>query len=302
MQFFEPNIDSYAKPLQISRRGLVLCCVLAGIFGPNLAIASPDNSSEALRLRSNPAEPEQSPLPTPNGTTANTAAATNPSEHAVPIDQPGTDVPTLIAIAPPAGLGAKNRETRPLGPMPAGNLLPKAAVSSESQSSAASAFAAFWPLALVVAIILGAAYFVRKLAKGDPGLIAALGAGGKSPSGLLEVLGRYPVSRTSSFILLRLDRRILLLNQSFGKAGTGFSTLAELTDAEEVASILIKVNQGESKSMHSYLDLAMRQMEKEPPAMSAAAEEPVDTVDVSFPVVGGISGLRRPSGFSGGVA
>lgn len=177
--------------------------------------------------------------------------------------------------------------------------MPKSAITSESQSSAASAFAAFWPLALVVAIILGAAYFVRRLAKGDPGLIAALGAGGKSPSGLLEVLGRYPVSRTSSFILLRLDRRILLLNQSFGKAGTGFSTLAELTDAEEVASILIKVNQGESKSMNSYLDVAMKQMEKEPPTAISGVDEPIDTVDVSFSATGG---LRRPNGFAGGVS
>jgi len=276
----------------------VLCCIAASTFGSRLVIATPGASSQTPQQRPESGGGSNSPLPVSESVTAESVSAADAGK-AVAIGNSAATVPPVAPVAVPSATGTRNRESLPLGPMPAGNLMPKSGVNSESQSSAASAFAAFWPLALVVAIILGAAYFVRRLAKGDPGLIAALGAGGKSPSGMLEVLGRYPVSRTSSFILLRLDRRILLLNQSFGKAGTGFSTLAEVTDAEEVASILIKINQGESKSMHSYLDVAMKQMEKEPTAVGSAAEEPVDTVDVSFTAIGG---LRRPSGFTGGVS
>ena len=298
MQFTNPNTISCGTPLQVSARLLVLCCISASTLGSNLANATPGASSQTPQQQPESGDGSNSPLPVSESVTAESVSAADAGK-AVAMGNSAATVPPVAPVAVPSATGTRNRESLPLGPMPAGNLLPKSGVNSESQSSAASAFAAFWPLALVVAIILGAAYFVRRLAKGDPGLIAALGAGGKSPSGMLEVLGRYPVSRTSSFILLRLDRRILLLNQSFGKAGTGFSTLAEVTDAEEVASILIKINQGESKSMHSYLDVAMKQMEKEPPAVGSAAEEPVDTVDVSFTAIGG---LRRPSGFTGGVS
>ena len=297
MQLTARKIISRIAPLHVSARLLVLCSVGACTPSLSLAVNAPNVPTPVPRQQTGPNAVSKISRSVADQVKMDSVSETA-GDKATDNGQPQISVPHLVPEAALGGTGARNRESLPLGPMPVGNYLPRSGLNTESQSSTESAFTAFWPLALIVAIILGAAYFVRKLAKGDPGLVAALGAGGKSPSGVLEVLGRYPVSRTSSFILLRLDRRILLLNQSFGKAGTGFSTLAELTDAEEVASILIKVNQGESKSMHSYLDVAMKQMENEQPAANDAAEEPVDTVDVSFTPTGG---LRRPSGFAGGV-
>ncbi len=56
----------------------------------------------------------------------------------------------------------------------------------------------------------------------------------RGPAGIIEVLGRYPLSRGQTLVLLKVDRRILLLSQS----GGSLATLSEITDAEQVASLL----------------------------------------------------------------
>jgi len=93
---------------------------------------------------------------------------------------------------------------------------------------------------------------LRLLARSNGSLRASLGAGGRAPAGIMEILGRYPVGRGATLVLLKLDRRILLLSQSAGGrfgAGAGFQTLAEITDPDEVASILIKARDAEGDSM-----------------------------------------------------
>jgi flagellar biogenesis protein FliO len=106
-------------------------------------------------------------------------------------------------------------------------------------------------LGAVLALALGAGWVIRSIAKRNSALGASLGAGGRSPAGILEILGRYPVGRGSTLILLKLDRRILLLSQTAAGrlGGGGFSTLAELTDPEEVASILVKARDQDGDSM-----------------------------------------------------
>jgi flagellar biogenesis protein FliO len=220
---------------------------------------------------------------------ASTASASGPDNTTVTPSAPTAAIPAPPAsAAAPASLqtvrtapaiGNAN-ESLPLGPAPtAAGIDRTPGAITELQGSTLSQL---WPLVVVLAIILGAAWFVRKMAKGDPGLVAAMGAGGRSPAGVLEVLGRYPVARNHSFVLLRLDRRVLLLSQSFGKHGTGFSTLAELTEPEDVASILLRVNQAEGKSMESYLNEAMQQMERQAPAAHASATSDAATDRVEF--------------------
>lgn len=104
-------------------------------------------------------------------------------------------------------------------------------------------------LGVVVGLILLCAAAFRKLGKrAGGGLWAAAGGAGASPAGILEILGRYPIARGQSLILLKVDRRILLLSQTTPRirAGAGtLTTLAEITDPEEVASILIKSQDSE---------------------------------------------------------
>lgn len=94
-------------------------------------------------------------------------------------------------------------------------------------------------LVLMLIAILAAAY--RRLGGRSAPLAAAMRAGGPSPAGILEILGRYPLGRGVTLILLRLDRRVLLVSQSAaGRLGrnASLSTLCELTDTDDVASVL----------------------------------------------------------------
>jgi flagellar biogenesis protein FliO len=65
-------------------------------------------------------------------------------------------------------------------------------------------------------------------------------AGGRRPSGVLEVLARYPVARAQQLVLLKLSGRIVLLHQS----RAGMTALSEITDPDEVAQLLVRVESG----------------------------------------------------------
>lgn len=106
-------------------------------------------------------------------------------------------------------------------------------------------------LAVIIALIFAAAALVRRWAGRSGGLLHAVGAGGRSPSGLLYVLGRYPVGRGQTLVLLKLDRRVLLVCQSAGARGGGMRTLCELTDPGEVASIVMHAAEAEGRSLHA---------------------------------------------------
>jgi flagellar biogenesis protein FliO len=102
-------------------------------------------------------------------------------------------------------------------------------------------------------------FMIRLAAGGVGGLASQLGAGGRSPQGVMEVLGRYPVSRGHTLVLLKMDRRVLLLGQS----PAGFTTLSELTDAEDVASILTKTADAEGRTMSRRFGELLRGMERD---------------------------------------
>jgi flagellar biogenesis protein FliO len=133
--------------------------------------------------------------------------------------------------------------------------LPKAAPSHPTAAKpgaiAGDAFKTVLSLGGVLALVGGAAFVLKRLARSHGGLRGAAGPGGRAPAGVLEVLGRYPLSRGQSLMLLKLDRRMLLLSQSAGGrlGGTSLTTLCEITDPEEIASILVKVRDEEGDSL-----------------------------------------------------
>lgn len=145
-----------------------------------------------------------------------------------------------------AGSTARADEAAPLGPRQVAN-------SSEStakpESTGQSVWRTFGSLTVVVVLIIGCGFVVRRVAANRTGLMAQLGAGGKAPSGVLEVLGRYPVSRGSTLVVLRFDRRVLLIAQNSGRAGVTMQPICELSEAEDVASILLKCRDAEGESL-----------------------------------------------------
>lgn len=120
-------------------------------------------------------------------------------------------------------------------------------------------------LGAVLALIAAARFALLRVASGQ-GLIGQLGAAGRAPSGLLEVLGRYPAARGLTLVLLRVDRRVLLLSQT----KDGFSTLAEFEDADDVASILMKSRDEDGESMSARFTKLLQRFEKDPDILGDA--------------------------------
>ena len=63
---------------------------------------------------------------------------------------------------------------------------------------------------------------------------------GGRPSGVLEVIGRFPAGRGQHLVLLKLGRRIVLAYQTKGS----MSLLSEISDPDEVADLLARIEAG----------------------------------------------------------
>lgn len=121
-------------------------------------------------------------------------------------------------------------------------------------------------MAGVVGLAFACAFGWRWLAQKRGGLIASLGPAGRAPSGVIEVLARYPVARTQKLVLLRVGRRVVLTCQSGSvRGGAGsMSTLAEFSDADEVAALLRAVRQSDNTGSQAEFRDALRSLERQP--------------------------------------
>lgn len=196
-----------------------------------------------------------------------------------------------VAVGPPVGaeenavVGETDADVAEAAPVREAELLPLGAAGAaersarreEAGSAAANVTGSDWILrtAGALTIVLGAIWatrwVLRKLAMSG-GLAGQLGAGGRAPSGVLEVLARYPVGRGQTLVLLRMDRRVLLLSQT----SQGFSTLAEVSEAEEVASLLVRTRDEEGDSLSSRFSSVLRSMERD-----EGVVEGVRTIDLT---------------------
>lgn len=107
-------------------------------------------------------------------------------------------------------------------------------------------------LAAVLALIGVLAMIVKFAAKRSGGLMSVFAPTVKAPQGVLEVLARYPVATGTQLLVLKFDRRVLLVSQASNKgwrSGATMQTLCELQDPADVASILIKTRGEEQASL-----------------------------------------------------
>jgi flagellar biogenesis protein FliO len=156
----------------------------------------------------------------------------------------GPDVPEHSAPA--------NAEERPITtPQPAAVTEAAPISGPPAKATGGSVAQSILALTAVVAVIVASGFAFKKLAR-KGGLLGALGPGGRAPSGLLEVIGRYPVARGTTLVLLKLDRRVMLLCQSGGgtiRGGASMTTLCEISEPEDVASILLKARDDEGDTL-----------------------------------------------------
>ncbi len=189
---------------------------------------------------------------------------------------------------PQSGAPQDAGEQRSLGP--ARKTESRAATPAAREADAASragaasqAMTTVGALILVIALILAAASVFRRLARHSGSLAGGFGAGGRAPAGLLSVLGRYPIAGGQTLVLLKVDRRVLLLSQTrSGRFGSSvnLSTLCEITEAEDVASILMKANDQDGRSLAKTFERVLRDSEKHTDRALARAAAPAPVVDV----------------------
>lgn len=173
----------------------------------------------------------------------------------------------------PVSSAAARERTQPLAPAPRPGADPAAPVSLPEPGSWSALTSTALPLAMVLGIILLGAGVLRRVVAGRSPLAAAMGSAAPSPSGILEVLGRYPVARGSSLVLLKLDQRVLLLSHAAPTRHHpgGFAPLAEITDPQDVASLLLKVEQAQGTSLNEKFRAALEQAETAAPAAEPSA-------------------------------
>ena len=140
------------------------------------------------------------------------------------------------------------------------------ASSSDDPSASTTWLRTAGSLAVVLALILALWWVFKSGARATGTIRGQLGAGGRAPSGVVSILGRYPISRGHSLVLMKVDRRVLVLDQTSG----GFRLLTELTDAEDVASILVKTADEEGQSMSRRFEQMLRGAERDPELVRAA--------------------------------
>ncbi|HYE62867.1 MAG TPA: flagellar type III secretion system pore protein FliP [Phycisphaerales bacterium] len=197
-----------------------------------------------------------------------------------------------VALVLASATLADSPESKPLAPA-AKQKTEAAPLGNSEPSISASTVQTVVSLAGVVALIVVLGVTVRLVSRRSGGLMAALGAGGRAPSGILEVLGRYPVGRGSTLILLKMDRRVLLLCQGRGGklGGTTMTTLTEVTDAEDVASILLKVRDEEGDTLARKFQGMLSASDR---AAAAALEEPAGVEITDEPTASAIASTARP--------
>lgn len=174
----------------------------------------------------------------------------------------------LPPIASPALGEGVDPETQPLGAVEntAIPLHETRALGGEAQAPAVGVSRTLGALVGVIGVMLVLFMGFRRLSARRGGLIASLGAAGRAPSGVIEVLARYPIARTQRIVVLRIGSRVVVCCQSSAgrAANAGMTTLTELTDPEEVASLLRTVRDIDGRSNAAAFRSALKDAEFDP--------------------------------------
>lgn len=152
------------------------------------------------------------------------------------------------------------REQSPAALVGAGDPAPAAGRASIDQGWLQTVAA----LGGVLLLILGLSQLFKRLARSQGGLAGQIGAGGSAPTGILEVIGRYPLGTGMTLVVLKFDRRVLLVaNGASGRGkharGATMQTLCELSDPEDVASVLLKARNADGESIARSFERALQE-------------------------------------------
>lgn len=176
---------------------------------------------------------------------ANNPVAIDGQEIVVADAAPSEASPITSTSAPGSSLEDKTASNESLGLGAPNSLLSSRPVSTEDEESGGllsmvdprknEIVRLFGAMGLIIGLILALKWILqRSSSKFD---------GADRPSGVLEVLARYPFGKGQQLVLLKLGRRIILTHQT----AEGLATVSEITEENEVASLLARVEAGTRK-------------------------------------------------------
>ncbi len=140
-----------------------------------------------------------------------------------------------VAYADGAQSARTHTEAQPLGEPAVGAVAPR--TTSETKPDGLvrdSTHSELLRVGFALVVVIGLMLLARGAARRFGGPLA----GGGQPSGVIEVLGRYPIARSQQLVLLKMVGRVVLLHQ----CRAGVTTLTEITDPDEVATVLARVH------------------------------------------------------------
>ena len=169
----------------------------------------------------------------------------------------GPKIPLNVSAAPsPADSPEKAKAIPSLDPetIPLPRTNTAGATATGGGNGNASA-AAWWNgpeakvIGFLVLLVIGAWAVGRVGQRG--GRVARI-SGGSRPSGVVQVLARFPIGRGTQLLLLECGQRILLLEQQKGRVSSGLQTLTEFTTREDVAELRTRLEASNRSSDESF--------------------------------------------------
>lgn len=141
---------------------------------------------------------------------------------------------------------------------------------------------------------LGATLLVIVLARSAAKRLGGVAGRAPRPSGVVEVLARFPVARGQQVVLLKVARRVIVVHQG----AQGMQTLSVFESADEVADVISRCEAGSRNTREFSFDSVLRASGKafEPKAATRGREADlfagaeIETVDLTRR---GRSGGRR---------
>jgi flagellar biogenesis protein FliO len=172
----------------------------------------------------------------------------------IPTDlEPGAPIPPTKRAAPAGRPLGKPSSTQDPAAAAAGSSGDRSLASGTEGGSAL--MDQVIPTALALGGTLAMIFVTRSLLKRFGNRLG----GGKRPSGVVEVMARYPFARGHHIVLIKVGRRIIVTHQS----AQGITTLSEFTSHAEVADLMARCEAGARGTEQFTFDSLLRSSERE---------------------------------------
>ncbi len=231
-------------------------------LGACAIIATPASAQNRPLMRSTPnAAMSVEPAAAPAADAEPTSASAEPRK---------TDVRPSQGLASGALSGSTSGST-------SGSMSGSTSGSSQAKGSLGNAAASRGLSSELVTtgVALGATLLVIVLARSAVKRFGGGGAAGKRPSGVVEVLARYPLARGQSIVLIKVARRVIVAHQS----SDGMKPLSEFSSEEDVADLLARCEAGARGTSQFSFDALLRQSGKAFDGFGSSAKDRAGKAD-----------------------